>query len=256
MINLIIRFCGEWIHLENLKLIGIFMGVAIITSTAISPIDFTRQGLWRTLVLGTFACIWIHGQNNTMSYQGLQSCLVFLQSLTMHRWITRSASQGASYGWDPGIHANSVTSEEDTYMIISVPAKRTHTHAKVEAALMEDGSITHITIRHNNSDPVSCIRSTTFNEMGSRPTISRHTHTNISTDNAANDKIIHRTNHQYNVMETIIDTGTYINNLSGHFHPGEHMRRITRTRALQSSPSTNARHLPDKDLVEVSDWSR
>jgi hypothetical protein len=105
-------------------------------------------------------------------------------------------------------------------------------------------------------DPVSGIRSTTFNVMGSRPTTSRHTHTNISTDNAANDKIIHRTNHQYNKMETIIDTGTYINNLSGHFHPGEHMRRITRTRALQSSPSTNARHLSDKDLVEVSDWSR
>jgi hypothetical protein len=186
-------------------------------------------------------------------------------------------------------------------MIISVPAKRTHTHAKVEAALMENCSLTHTTIRHNNSgkvkivslsdanisgpcttmnmipdnctptnihmsnnnikkydsntiinievsrshhqyydvgtttdrssqyhrsfnnntvivtddddnisrqynegdtitdnyiysyghnsiaiDPVSGIRSTTFNEMGSRPAISRHTHTNISTENAVN----------------------------------------------------------------------
>jgi hypothetical protein len=76
-------------------------------------------------------------------------------------------------------------------------------------------------------DPVSGIRSTTFNEMGSRPTISRHTHTNKSTDNAANDKIIHRTNCQYNVLETILDTGTHINNLSGHSPLGEHMRRIT-----------------------------
>jgi hypothetical protein len=54
------------------------------------------------------------------------------------------------------------------------------------------------------------------------------------------------------VMETIIDTGTYINNLSGHLHLGEHMRRITRTQALQSSSS----HMPDTDFVEVSDWSR
>ena len=87
-------------------------------------------------------------------------------------------------------------------------------------------------------------------------------------------------------METIIDTGTYTNNPSGHFHPDEHMRLIsqtwallsspstnaghmpdtdlveehmrllTQTRALRSSPSTNASHMPDTDLVEVSDWSR
>jgi len=68
--------------------------------------------------------------------------------------------------------------------------------------------------------------------------------------------IINRTNHQYNKMETIIDTGTYINNLSDHFHLGEHMRLLTQTRALRSSPSTNASHMPDTDLVEVSDWSR
>jgi hypothetical protein len=57
MVYLIIRFCNEWIHLESLKLIGILMGVAIIVPTAIIPIDFTRQSLWRTLVLGTSACI-------------------------------------------------------------------------------------------------------------------------------------------------------------------------------------------------------
>jgi hypothetical protein len=102
-------------------------------------------------------------------------------------------------------------------------------------------------------DPVSGIRSTTFDEMGSRPTISRHTHTNISTDNAANDKIIHRTNYQYNVLEIILDTGTHINNLSGHSHHGEHMRRITQTQVLRNLPSANARHMPDTDLVEVSD---
>jgi hypothetical protein len=85
MVYLIIRFFGEWMHLEYLKLIGILMGVAIIVPTTISPIDFTRQSLWRTLVLGTLACIWIYGQINTMSYQGLHNCLRFVQSLTMHR---------------------------------------------------------------------------------------------------------------------------------------------------------------------------
>jgi hypothetical protein len=133
------------------------MGVAIIVPPAISPIDFTRQILWRTLVLGTFACIWIHGQINNMSYQGLQSCLVFVQSLTMHRWITRSSSQGASYGWDPGIHATSATAKMDTHTIISVPAKRTRNHAKVEAILRKDGSLTHIPIRHNNTGKVKIV---------------------------------------------------------------------------------------------------
>jgi hypothetical protein len=84
MVHLIIRFFGEWMHLGNLKLIGILMGVAIMVPTAIRPIECIRQSLWRTLVLGTFACIWIHGQINTMSYQGLQSCLMFLQRLAMH----------------------------------------------------------------------------------------------------------------------------------------------------------------------------
>ena len=89
--------------------------------------------------------------------------------------------------------------------------------------------------------------------MGIRPTISSHTHTKLHTDNAGNNKILNRTNHQYHVMETIIDTGTYTNNPSGHFHPDEHMRLTTQTRALRSSPSTNARHMPDTDLVEVSE---
>ena len=103
MVYLIIRFFGEWMQLENLKLIGILMGVATIVPTAISSIEFTRQSMWRTLVLGTFVCKWIQGQINTKSYQGLQSCLVCVQSLTMNRWITRSASQGASQRREPGI---------------------------------------------------------------------------------------------------------------------------------------------------------
>jgi hypothetical protein len=45
MVDLIIHFSGEWVHLENLKLIGILMGVATIVPTAISPIDFIRQSL-------------------------------------------------------------------------------------------------------------------------------------------------------------------------------------------------------------------
>ena len=109
MVYLIIRFFGEWMQLENLKLIGILMGVATIVPTAISPIEYTRQSLWRILVMGTFVCKWIQGQIITKSYQGLQSCLGCVKSLTMQRRITRSASQGASYRWEPGIQANSAT---------------------------------------------------------------------------------------------------------------------------------------------------
>ena len=366
------------------------MGVATIVPTAISPIEYTRQSLWRILVLGTFVCKWIQGQIITKSYQGLQSCLGCVKSLTMQRRITRSASQGASYRWEPGIQANSATDKEDTHTRLSGPANRTHKHAKVEATIMEDGSPTSIPIWHNNSgkakivslsdakisssgretnmipdncspinihicnndnndinkhdsnmiinmeisrsshqyyevgttpdtsrqhhcssnnnnnntnnnnhviaadedgnisrpykegdtatdnyirkyenngnnnpvnnnivttDPVSGIWSTTLNEKGTRTIISSHTHMKPHTDNAGNDKILNRTNHQYNLMETIIDTGTYTNNPSGHLYPDEHMRLISQTRAIRSSPSTNARHMLDTDLAEVSKWS-
>ena len=56
MIGHMAWFWYEWLHIDNIKLIGIFIGVAIIVSTAISPLDFTRQSVWRTLVAGRLAC--------------------------------------------------------------------------------------------------------------------------------------------------------------------------------------------------------
>ena len=69
----------------------------------------------------------------------------------MQRRITRSASQGASYRWEPGIQANSATDKEDTHTRLSGPANRTHKHDKVEATIMEDGTPTRIPIWRNNS---------------------------------------------------------------------------------------------------------
>jgi hypothetical protein len=38
-------FWYKWLQIDNIKLIGIFLGVAIIVPTAISPLDFTRQSV-------------------------------------------------------------------------------------------------------------------------------------------------------------------------------------------------------------------
>jgi regulator of replication initiation timing len=102
MIGHMIWFWDEWLQMDNIKLIGILIGVAIIVPTAISPLDFARQIVGRTLVSGRLACIWIHRQINTIYQQGLHSCNFLVQSLTVHFWLIRSTNQGASYGWDPG----------------------------------------------------------------------------------------------------------------------------------------------------------
>ena len=45
MIGHMAWFWYEWLHIDNIKLIGIFIGVAIIVPTAIRPLDFTRQSV-------------------------------------------------------------------------------------------------------------------------------------------------------------------------------------------------------------------
>jgi hypothetical protein len=79
------------------------------------------------------------------------------------------------------------------------------------------------------TDPVSGIGSTTFNEKRIRLNNSSHTHIKLHTDNAGNDKILNRTNHNTRrkekkkkeekrnlIKKAIINTSTYTNKPSGH----------------------------------------
>ena len=45
------RFCWSWLHQNNLMLVGIFIGVALIVPTQISPSEYLRHQAGRLLVL-------------------------------------------------------------------------------------------------------------------------------------------------------------------------------------------------------------
>jgi hypothetical protein len=140
------------------------MGVAIIVPTAISPLDFARQTVWRTLVLGRLACIWIHRQINTLYQQGLHSCNFFAQSLTVHFWLIRSPNQGASYGWDPGPPVwdpgtldSMGTAKADPQTILSSDVNRNYKQSKVAVSSTEANIPTQIPIQHYNSGKVKTV---------------------------------------------------------------------------------------------------
>ena len=140
------------------------MGVAIIVPTAISPFDFSRQTVWRTLVSGRLACIWIHRQINTLYQQGLHSCNFFAQSLTVHFWLIRSINQGASCGWDPeppvwdpGTIDSMGTAKADPQTTLSSEVNRNYKQFKVEVSSTEANIPNQILIQHNNSGKVKTV---------------------------------------------------------------------------------------------------
>jgi hypothetical protein len=56
------QFIREWMVPENIQLVIIMIGVAMCVPTAVSPILFAKQTVYRTLILGALACLWIHSQ--------------------------------------------------------------------------------------------------------------------------------------------------------------------------------------------------
>ena len=56
------RFIREWLVPENIQLVVIMIGVAMCVPTAVSLITFAKQTVYRTLILGALACLWIHSQ--------------------------------------------------------------------------------------------------------------------------------------------------------------------------------------------------
>ena len=56
------RFFWSWLHQNNLMLVVIFIGVALIVPTQISPLEYLRQQAGRLLVVGITASYWIYRQ--------------------------------------------------------------------------------------------------------------------------------------------------------------------------------------------------
>jgi hypothetical protein len=66
------RFFREWMALETLQLVALMIGVALCVPTEVSPLGFVKQTMYRTLILGTLACLWIQTQ--------LRSSMVWLKT--------------------------------------------------------------------------------------------------------------------------------------------------------------------------------
>ena len=56
------QFIREWMVLEHPQLELIMIGVALCVPTEISPGLYAKQTVYRTLILGALACLWIHHQ--------------------------------------------------------------------------------------------------------------------------------------------------------------------------------------------------
>ena len=66
------RFFWSWLHQNNLMLVGIFSGVALIVPTQISPLEYLRQQAGRLLVVGLTASYWIYKQLFELALTGAE----------------------------------------------------------------------------------------------------------------------------------------------------------------------------------------
>ena len=56
------QFIREWMVPEHLQLGLIMIGVAMCVPTEVSPSLFAKKTVYRSLILGALACLWIHSQ--------------------------------------------------------------------------------------------------------------------------------------------------------------------------------------------------
>ena len=64
------HFFWNWLHQNNLLLVGIFIGVALIVPTQSSPSEYFRQQAGRLLVVGITAFYWIYRQLVELAHSG------------------------------------------------------------------------------------------------------------------------------------------------------------------------------------------
>ena len=66
------RFFREWMALATLQVLVLMIGVALCVPMEASPLGFARQTVYRTLILGAIACVWIQAK--------LRSSMVWLKT--------------------------------------------------------------------------------------------------------------------------------------------------------------------------------
>ena len=55
MVRKLIHFGWKWLHLANLQLLGLCMGAALVVPTAIEPLEYTHNVMWRLAAMSILA---------------------------------------------------------------------------------------------------------------------------------------------------------------------------------------------------------
>ena len=89
------RFFWSWLHQNHLMLVGIFIGVALIVPTQISPSEYFRQQAERLLVVGITASYWIYRQLFELALTGTERSQHIWARMQVYRVLMVTGTQDA-----------------------------------------------------------------------------------------------------------------------------------------------------------------
>ena len=89
------RLFWSWLHQNNLLLVGIFIGVALIVPTQSSPSEYFRQQAGRLLVVGITASYWIYRQLFELAHSGTERYLYIWARMQVYRVLLGTGTQDA-----------------------------------------------------------------------------------------------------------------------------------------------------------------
>ena len=89
------HFFRNWLHQNNLLLVGIFIGVALIVPTQSSPMEYFRQQAGRLLVVGITAFYWIYRQLVELAHSGPERYRHIWARMQVYRVLLGTGTQDA-----------------------------------------------------------------------------------------------------------------------------------------------------------------
>ena len=84
MVWQVCNFFWNWMQPNNIMLVGIFIGVALIVPTQTSPMDYCRQQAGRLFIVGIMTMYWISRQLLALAHSGPERYRYILARLQVY----------------------------------------------------------------------------------------------------------------------------------------------------------------------------